>query len=84
MAYTRKVPKFEVGDKIAYSVQFLTSIGMKHGDMAHARGIITGFYPLSAQTMLAEIQWAKGEFPGRVNTFNLAKVGANSRFCNVD
>jgi hypothetical protein len=82
--YARKTPKFEIGDKIAYSVQFLASIGMRHGEMAHARGIITGFYPLSSQTMLAEIRWNKGDCPGRVNTFNLAKVGANSRFCNVD
>lgn len=77
-------PKFQVGDKVAYSVQFLKSIGMSHGEMAHARGTITGFYPLSAQTTLAEITWAKGEFPGRVNTANLAKVGPNPRFANVD
>ncbi len=37
---TYKTPKFEIGDKIAYSVQFLKSIGMSHSDMAHARGTI--------------------------------------------
>lgn len=79
-----KTPKFEIGNKVAYSVQFLKSIGMSHSDMAHARGEITGFYPLGSSTILAEIKWKAGEFPGRVNTANLAKVGPNARFCNVD
>lgn len=77
-------PKFTLGDKIAYSVQFLRSIGMSHGEMAHARGVITGFMPLGSSTTLAEITWVKGDFPGRVNVSNLAKVGPNPRFCNVD
>ena len=80
---TYKTPDFKLGDKIAYSVQFLKSIGMSHGDMAHARGHITGFMPLGDST-LAEITWNKGEFPGKVNVANLAKVGPNPRFCNVD
>jgi hypothetical protein len=80
---TYKTPVFELGDKIAYSVQFLKSIGMSHGDMAHARGQITGFMPLGDST-LAEITWTKGEFPGKVNVANLAKVGPNPRFCNAD
>ena len=34
-------PKLVIGDKVAYSVQFLRSIGMSHSDMAHGRGIVT-------------------------------------------
>ena len=81
---TYKTPKFEIGDKIAYSVQFLKSIGMSHSDMAHARGTVRDFMPLGTSTILAGIVWDKGEFPGRVNVKNLAKVGPNPRFCNID
>jgi hypothetical protein len=84
MARQYATPKFIEGDKVAYSVQFLRSIGMSHGEMAHARGRITGFMPLGESTLLASITWDKGEFPGKVNVANLAKVGANPRFCNVD
>lgn len=76
-------PRFTVGDKVAYSVQFLRSIGMSHSDMAHARGEIVGFTPLGSTTLLAEIRW-NCDMPARVNVHNLAKVGANRRFANVD
>ena len=79
-----KTPKFEIGDRVAYSVQFLKSIGMSHSDMAFARGTIESFMPLGSSTLLAGIKWTAGEFPGRVNVANLARVGANPRFCNVD
>jgi hypothetical protein len=84
MARQYATPKFEIGDKIAYSVQFLKSIGMSHSDMARARGKITNFMPLGESTLLASITWDRGEFPGKVNVENLAKVGPNPRFCNVD
>lgn len=75
--------QFAVGDKVAYSVQFLRSIGMRHGDMAHARGVVTEIKPISSETVLATITWDR-DMPARVNVCNLAKVGANRRFCNVD
>lgn len=81
---TYKTPNFIDGDRIAYSVQFLKSIGMSHSDMAHARGTITGFMPLGESTLLASITWDRSEFPSKVNVCNLAKVGPNPRFCNVD
>jgi hypothetical protein len=68
---------------VAYSVQFLKSIGMSHSDMAHARGIIVGFTTLGQGTRLATIEW-DCEMPLRVNSGNLAKVGPNPRFANVD
>lgn len=79
-----KTPKFAEGNKVAYSVQFLKSIGMSHSDMARARGTITSFMLLGTDTQLASIVWDRGEFPGKVNVANLAKVGPNPRFCNVD
>ena len=79
-----KTPNFTENDRVAYSVQFLKSIGMSHSEMARARGTITGFMPLGSSTILASITWDRGEFPGKVNVCNLAKVGPNPRFCNVD
>lgn len=74
-----------VGDKVAYSVQFLRSIGMSHSDMAHARGQVTELKALSAECILARIAWqGNQELPERVNVKNLAKVGANRQFCNCD
>jgi hypothetical protein len=81
---TYSVPKFQVGDKVAYSVQFLKSCGMSHGEAAHARGTITGIQALGSHLILASIDWKGADMPERVNVFNLAKVGANPRFANVD
>ncbi len=77
--------KLKIGDRVAYSVQFLRSIGMSHGDMAHAKGNVTGLRELSAECILAEIAWENGaDMPAKVNTRNLAKVGANRRYANCD
>ena len=75
--------KVEVGDKVAYSVQFLRSIGMSHSDIAHARGVVTEVSKLGSSTLLARITWDR-EMPEHVNVANLAKVGPNRRFANVD
>jgi len=64
-----------VGDKVAYSVSFLRSIGMAHSDMARARGIVTDVTTLAGSTKLARIDWGSWDMPGRVNVANLAKVG---------
>ena len=74
--------KFSVqtGDKVAYSVQFLRSIGMSHSPMAHARGIIKDVKTYSPTMALAEIDWQGANMPERVNVQNLAKVGLNTRF----
>jgi len=73
--------KFSVspGDKVAYSVVFLESIGMAHSDMAHARGVVTQVTQLGPETRLATIAWDR-DMPARVNVANLARVGPNSRF----
>jgi hypothetical protein len=72
-----------VGDNVAYSVQFLKSIGMSHSDMARGRGVVVELMKLGSLT-IAKIDWRGQDLPNSVNVQNLAKVGANSRFCNVD
>jgi len=70
-----------IGDKVAYSVQFLDSIGESPtGDMCHCRGEIIALKPLGSIT-LAGIKWDNPEMPDLVNVKNLAKVGPNSKFC---
>ena len=76
--------KFTIGSKVAYSVQFLKSIGMSHSHMAHARGTITAIDTFGNRLKLARIDWKDPEIPERVTLFNLAIVGPNRRFCNVD
>lgn len=71
------------GTKVAYSVQFLKSVGMSHSYLARARGVVTEIIPLGS-TSLAAIAWEpldSEELPARVNTFNLAVVGPNLKFC---
>ena len=75
--------KIDVGTKVAYSVQFLRSIGMSHSEMAHARGVVTELKSLSRDTILARITW-DCDMPERVNVANLAAVGLNRKFSNVD
>ena len=78
-----KTPKFEVGNKVAYSVQFLKSIGESHGDMSQGRGEITAIKTYGGSLVLASIQWTGNhELPDKVATANLALVGPNMRFCN--
>lgn len=79
-----KTPSFAIGDRVAYSVQFLKSIGMSHGEMAHGRGVITDI-ETHGTLVLAVIAWEKNaDLPQRVGAFNLAKVGPNPRFANID
>ncbi len=74
--------KFTVqpGDKVAYSVQFLKNIGMSHGEMAHARGVVMEVKSYSSTLQLAVIDWQGWDGPDKVNVANLAKVGLNTRF----
>lgn len=71
-----------VNSKVAYNVQFLKSIGMSHSDMARGRGVITEIINLGS-LQLAVIDWNL-ELPKKVNIKNLAIVGPNRKFCNVD
>ena len=76
-----KKSSLKVGDKIAYSVQFLRNIGASHSDMARGRGEITELKSYGENFTLAGIKWDKGaNLPDKVNVGNLARVGLNTRF----
>ena len=79
-----QIPDFKIGDRVAYSVQFLASIGMSHTFMGRARGKIIGLDKLGERA-LVRIQWDNTEDPPvRVLDANLALIGPNPRFANVD
>jgi len=73
----------EVGMRVAYSARFLQSIGGCLGEMPQARGVVESLIPLGSST-LAKIKWDAAGCPEKVNVKNLAKVGPNRDFCNVD
>jgi hypothetical protein len=74
------VSMIAVGDKVAYSVQFLRSVGMRQSNLARARGTVTEVKTFSSSA-LARIDWDDQNIPERVNVANLSLVGANRKFC---
>lgn len=76
----KKTPNFKVGDKVAYSVQFLKSIGESHGDMALGRGVVSNVRKFG-RANLVTIDWQNVDLPVNVLDANLALVGPNTRFC---
>ena len=72
--------KFNPGDKVAYSVKFLRSIGEgPTSPMCHARGTISEIKNYGSKCQIALINWENsnnydGLLPDGVNCFNLAKV----------
>lgn len=70
--------RIKTGDKVAYSVQFLESIGQSHTDLAHDRGVVVTVKDYGKHLILATIKWEHNS-PERVNVDNLAIVGLNSR-----
>ncbi|WP_035358712.1 hypothetical protein [Edaphobacter aggregans] len=71
----------DIGDTVSYSVQFLRSIGESHGAMARGRGVVTDRETITSGFVLITIDWNGADLPTKVNEQNLAKVGANTRFC---
>ena len=76
-----QTPTLAPGDKVAYSTQFLESIGENHGKMAEGRGIVLEREAVTEDFILIFVDWQGRSLPQRVRESNLAKVGPNSRFC---
>lgn len=83
LVITEWFSKFKVGDRVAYSVQFLRSIDMLNSSISHGRGIITELRMIAKDLVLAVIEWQNEDLPNVVNVKNLAKVGPNSGFCKT-
>lgn len=67
--------KIQVGDRVAYRVRWLRSVGLCHSDAARARGVVTEMKPLGRSLILARVNW-DSDMPERVNVENLARVGS--------
>ena len=64
-------------------MQFLRSIASSHSNLARARGVAVGVEPLG-RLSLVRVDWGDPEIPEKVLSSNLALVGPNRKFCNVD
>ena len=71
----------KIGDKVAYSVDWLRSTNMEHSHLARARGTIL-FIKEIGENKIATVDWGEDskDVPLRVSTKNLALVGLNTRF----
>jgi hypothetical protein len=72
--------KFKAGDKVAWSVQYLESIGMTLSDAAHERGVVVSVDENRNTPDLIVVRWEDG-YEGRTIEPNLAIIGPNARFC---
>ncbi len=71
--------KINVGDQVAHSIKFLTSIGERYSDTSRDRGIVKSLVPFGELT-LVEIDW-RGNSPPKVIEANLVIVQPqDSRF----
>lgn len=76
--------KISIGTLVAYSVQFLRSIGMSHTWMGRAKGTVQSFKMIGSSIQLALVKWHCKEWrdlPSKVNIVNLAPVGPNTKYC---
>jgi hypothetical protein len=65
----------KIGDRVAYSADFLRSTGMYTGEEPGMRGTVKGFEDISHGFVLALVDWT-GHGTRKVNVRNLAKIGS--------
>jgi hypothetical protein len=66
--------QISVGDKVAYSREFLRSTGEHTGPIPFARGVVTGIKKYSGGFAIATVDWDTDAAPESVNLGNLVKV----------
>ncbi len=68
----------KVNDRVAYTPEFLRSVGEYTGPMPFARGRVLRLDRLTSDLTLASILWEEdhfGQLPDRVNVHNLTTKG---------
>jgi len=65
---------FVIGDRVAYSRNFLRSTGQYSGAIPFARGRVVGVKPVSKTLQVVEIDWGEPDIPERVLSANLVLV----------
>jgi hypothetical protein len=64
----------KIGDKVAFSKQWLQSTSQYAGDIPHARGKITELVNITDELIVATVAWDKFDIPAKVNIKNLVLV----------
>ena len=64
----------QIGDKVAFSKQWLQSTCQYMGDIPHARGEVTELITVTNEVIVAVIRWDRFDIPTRINTRNLVLV----------
>lgn len=75
MHYKSILDIIQNGERVAYSREFLRSIGEYTGEMPQARGTVLELITIG-ETTLARLDWHGAELPERVNVKNLVLVNA--------
>jgi hypothetical protein len=82
---TRK-PNIQIGDRVAYSANWLRSTGMYVGELGFWRGTVTNMQTHGSKDfVLATVTWDKGKGPDEPSLIlaaNLAKVGTPAMSAN--
>ena len=71
--WTSRITGIQVGNRVAYSWQWLRSTGQMTGEVPQARGTVTRIEPLGSLS-LAVIKWDQPDLPERVNVKNLSLI----------
>lgn len=64
----------QIGDRVAYSKNFLKSTGQYTGDIPFARGIVTAIQFIAPTYSLVTVDWNNTDIPGKVCHSNLVKI----------
>ena len=71
-----------IGDRVAYSANWLRSTGNYAGRLPFLRGEIINLEDLCKDFTLAHVQWEGVDEPAKINIRNLAKVGTAAMNAN--
>lgn len=73
MSWVKRTSPIQVGDRVAFSKQWLQSTGQLTGDIPFARGTVKELKPLG-ETILVTVDWNDPNIPQKVNVSNLSQV----------
>jgi hypothetical protein len=78
-----KKPNIHVGDRVAYSANWLRSVGLVTGPYPFLRGRVAAIDEITKGFSLAVVEWeGEADAPARINIANLAKVGTAAMNAN--
>lgn len=70
---------FQIGDRVAFSAEWLVNTGQQAGEVGHWRGKVENIHPLGERKLVV-VRWDHG-YVSQALDVNLAHVGPNMKFC---